>query len=137
MTRFYELPDYMDYGELRQCFIEYLVIYANNTNKDNIYYALDELLELADRQWHTYEFIDKDVKEQLEKYLISIIEFDDEEIMDSMLCIIPRIGLENVFNYILKFKSSIINKKIKSRIEDSINEYGETVDNPYSGMENI
>ena len=134
MTYFSELPDYMNPSELRKYFIEYLIEYANNTNSDNIYYALDELLELSDRQWHTYEYIDKDIKEQIEKYLISIIKLDDEEIMESVLCIIPRIGLDNVFDFILKHKNTIKNISVKKSIEESIEEYGDTVKNPYSGM---
>ena len=134
MTSFSSLPDYMDYRELKKYFIEYLVIYANNTDEKNKYYALDELYELSDRQWHTYEIIDEDIKKQLEKYLISVIDLEDEKIMDIILCIIPRVGLDGVFDYILKNKDNIRNLDVKKNIEESFAEYGLSVNNPYSGM---
>ena len=40
-------------------------------------YALSELLELADRQWHTYEPLEESVKEKADKYLKSVIDFED------------------------------------------------------------
>ncbi len=134
MTHYCELPDYVENSELKQHFIDYLIYYSNNTDKENIYYSLNELLELSDRQWHTYELIDEEVKEQLEKYLTSLINFEDEEIMDYILNIIPRIGLDKLFDYIIKNRNNIKNQNIKLNIDESIAEYGNSVNNPYSGM---
>ena len=97
-------------------------------------YALSELLELADRQWHTYEPLEESVKEKADKYLKSVIDFEDEEIMDYILCIIPRIGLSNLFSYILQNKVFIHNQAVLSNIAESENEYGDSIDNPYSEL---
>ena len=134
MTHYSNLPDYMDYNELKQCFIEYLIIYANNTDKSNVYYALDELFELSDRQWHTYELLDCEIKKQLYKYLKSVIDFEDEKIMHYILCIIPYIGLGDLFSYIIDNKDCIKNINVLKDIFLSEKEYGDTVNNPYSGM---
>lgn len=132
MTKFHELPDSVEYDRLKGYFAEFFACYYNNST--DVLYALNELLELADRQWHTYERLEKGVKEQVEKYLMSVIDFEDEEIMDCILCIIPRIGLGNLFRYILHNKSSIHNQVVLLNITESEKEYGESVDNPYSGM---
>lgn len=104
MTKFHELPDSIEYNSMKEYFWEYLSYYCNNTNSANVNYALSELLELADRQWHTYELLEEDIKEHIEKYLKQVIDFENTEIMDYILCIIPRIGLGNLFSYILQKK---------------------------------
>lgn len=136
MTEFYKLPDYMKVEEIRKCFIEYLIYYVNNTSSDNIEYALNELLELSDRQWNTYELIDYDLKSQIEKYLIQVLNFQNEEVVDLVLCIIPRLGLENAFLFVQRNKVYITNKKILDNIKAAEEEYGKDVKNPYFGMEN-
>ena len=134
MSHYDELPDYMDYDVLNDYFVAFLKKYTDNTNKSNIYYALEELLELSDRQWNTYRLISNEIKIQLEKYILSIINFDDEMIIDYILCIIPRIGLDISFNHIQKMMVNINNPYIKDKIEKAILEYGDSVSNPYSGM---
>ena len=134
MTKFHELPDAIECGKMKEYFEEYLSHYSNNTKSENVNYALSELLELADRQWHTYQLLEECVKEKVERYLEEIIDFEDAEIMDYILCIIPRIGLSNLFSYILQNKSSIQNREVLLNITESENEYGGNVDNPYSGM---
>ena len=134
MTEFYKLPDYIERDMLKEKFIEFLVCYSNNTTKENINYALDELLELADRQWNTYEVLDNEIKCQIEKYIISIIDLENESIMDSILCIIPRIGLENLFLYVLSKKDIMANKNVVQNINESEAEYGKNVSNPYADM---
>lgn len=134
MTRFNELPDSIECVKLKEYFIEFLICYCNSTDAFDIYYILNELLELSDRQWHTYELLDQEIKQQLERYLKSIIDFEDEEIMDYILCIIPRLGLENLFEYILKNKINIHNENVMANINEAESEYGGEVNNPYAGM---
>lgn len=134
MTNFHELPESMECVELRKCFIDFLIQYCNSTNDRNVYNILSELIELSDRQWHTYEMLDTEIKEQLTKYLKTILDFEDEEIMDCVLCIIPRLGLGDVFKYILENKSHIQNLEVLKNIDEAIDEYGQDVEYPYSGM---
>lgn len=132
MINFFELPDYLSDEELEQLFFEFISIYQGT--RDNVEYALDVLFELADRQWHTYTTIRPEVKTNIEIYLFSVINLESETIMDSILTIIPRLGLKKVFEYILNVKDNISNVKIINEIEGANHEYGEHVDNPYFGM---
>ena len=75
MTKFHELPDAIECGKMKEYFEEYLSHYSNNTKSENVNYALSELLELADRQWHTYQLLEECVKEKVERYLEEIIDF--------------------------------------------------------------
>ena len=134
ITKYYELPESIKSDELQKYFKEYIELYYNKTNEENVCYALSELLELADRQWHTYEVIKDKIKKQLENYIKSIINFENEDVMDYVLYIIPRIGMGDLFRYILQNKNCIYNVNVKFNIEESEKEYGSTVDNPYSGM---
>lgn len=40
--------------------------------------------------------------------------------MESVLVIVPRLGLKNIFDYIVKEKGEIINKNVLREIEESV-----------------
>lgn len=130
-TVFSTLPDYMNPTELDTYFNEFIKIY---TKSDEILYSLEELNELAGRQWHTYEILSDTIKEQIENYIFSIINYDSYEIMDLILVIIPKLGLKNLYRSIIEKQSNIYNVEVIKLIDEAKNEYGETVANPYSGM---
>lgn len=130
--RFSDLPDYMTVNELKSNFEEFFKYYDNYHY--NIEESLEDLYELSDRQWHTYELLSDSLKEKIEQYLYKIIDLDSYLIMDWILIIIPRLGLQNVFFSILKRKSDIKNIEVLKLIEEAENEYGDTVSNPYSGI---
>ena len=136
MTEFFKLPDGMNKRELKQCFLDFLEVYAKSTSTQNIEYALSELLELADRQWHTYELLDEDIKRQIEHYIIYHLEFQDEEMVDTVLCIVPRLSLGKVFQYLQQKRKYIKNECIVADIVDAEKEYGAHVENPFYGLEN-
>ncbi|MCM1181376.1 MAG: hypothetical protein NC347_14055 [Clostridium sp.] len=72
--------------------------------------------------------------DKLKGYLKSIINFEDEEMMDYILCIIPRLGMGNLFDYILKNRTNIHNENVKINIREAESEYGCNVDDPYAGV---
>lgn len=135
MTSFSKLPDSIESEKLKQYFQEYLCMYTNNQDSKLIIKSLDDLMELSDRQWNTYEMLDTDLKEQIEKYLKNCLDLNSEDEMDYALSIIPRLGLGNLFSYILESKNKIQNEAVLKYIQESEEEYGETVNNPYSGVE--
>ncbi|SHM87920.1 hypothetical protein SAMN02746066_03714 [Anaerosporobacter mobilis DSM 15930] len=132
MTNYYDLPDYMEVEDIKKYFTEFIDTYGNS--RTNVEYALDELIELSDRQWNTYEIIDETTKNNIVKYLFNIISLESETIMDRILLIIPRLGLKIIFDYIVKEKSKILNKNVIKEIEESVIEYGQHVENPYWDM---
>ena len=85
MKKYCDLPDYME-EELKKYFNEFIVLYGSS--RTDIEYALDELFELSDRQWNTYEIIDEITKNNIERYLFNIISLESETIMDHILVIV-------------------------------------------------
>lgn len=130
-TSFSTLPDYMPSAELEKYFKEFICFYKD-TNE--IVKSLEELDELADRQWHTYELISYNIKKEIEEYLITIIDYEDYEIIDWLLVIIPKLGLEEIYNLVLRKQIDIKNTEVIKIINEAKAEYGENVSNPYSGM---
>ena len=132
-TNYAALPDYLEYDEVRGYFVEFLNIYSN-VEKDCFESALLELMELSDRQWHTYKLIDKEIKTKISGFLMSVMDVEDYKCMSLILCIIPRLGLGDIFEYIVERKDRIRNPEVVTDIEASIKEYGANVDDPYFGM---
>ena len=64
-TDYFLLPDGMEVDEVAHYFDEFFDLYEND--HEGTYY-LDELCQLAERQWHTYEIIDDKRKERIEKF---------------------------------------------------------------------
>ncbi len=102
MTKFHELPDSIECGKMKEYFEEYLSYYCNNTNSENVHYALNELLELADRQWHTYEPLEECVKENVERYLKAVIDLLDESVMHEWSYDGEEDEFKNIVNVIAK-----------------------------------
>lgn len=130
-TSYCTLPDYISAIELEKYFNEFIEVY---TKTDEIINSLEELDELAERQWHTYEIISDDLKSKIENFIISIINYESYEIMDLILVIIPKLGLKNIFNKIVLNIDSIRNTEVINLIREAKKEYGRTVANPYSGI---
>lgn len=128
-TDYNSLPDSLESDELRAYFEEFIRIYCD---KPGTLDALKELYELAYRQWDTYELLDKDISEALEKYLISAINLRSYEIMDVILSIVENLSMKNVFDHIISCKSQVTVSSVASLIEEAEEEYSDSIGNPYS-----
>lgn len=98
-------------------------------------YALEELLELTERQCNTYLLLEETMKMKIEKYIIENINYEDIEIMDCITTIVINLGLKQSFEYIIKNKYKINNAEFIKEIENLEKEYGEHIDNPYWKLE--
>ncbi len=74
------------------------------------YESTVDLAELSDRQWHSYEIIDGELKQRIENWIEKSWVLDSEEYIRSIIFVIGALGLRGGFE-----------------LEDN-------VDNPYSGM---
>ena len=130
-TDYSQLKDCLSIEELEYCFSEFLDKY---TGFCDTAFALDELFELADRQWHTYKLLNSELRERIDDYVIGVIDYDNMDVMESIMTIIPRLGLVKAYNTVVCHKDKITDKRILQLVQDCIREYGDNVDNPYSGM---
>ena len=127
---FLDIPDCISSEELEKYFEKFLEYYKNcYYNIDKI---LEELEELAEIQWLTYNIISENLKNKLENYLLKIIDLDSYEIMDSIFIIIGRLGLKNIYLWIMENKKYIKNIEVIKDIEEIEEEYGESYTDPYA-----
>lgn len=133
MLEYYRsLPDYMSVDELKKLFSSFLS--EIRTTNSNLEESLESLLELADRQWHTYELLDEDVKREIEEWLLSIIDFDSDEIIEYLTLIVGRLGLSKLYVTIKSSLTSNLKKEVRQIIEETVNEIDGHVEDPYYGM---
>ena len=126
-----DLPDYMDAETLKTLFIHILSndLYYQDQNR-----VLNNIYELAERYWHTYELIDNELKDKISDFIIKRIDQNSVENIDIILSIIPLLGLRKVLNEIIDNKDKIQKEEIFVLLYEVYNECGDTVDEPYSGM---
>ena len=127
------MPDYIEAQELDDYFIRFIqqesMVSSEETCKD-----LEYIYELSVRYWHTYKVMDINLKKQVSIYLIERCDYESYEIMDIITAIIPLLGLQEVWNKILKDKPKILNFRIVALIDETIDDYGFNVEDPYSNM---
>ena len=126
------LPDSLEAEELEIYFNEFLRNYADKPKDID---ALNQLYELAYRQWDTYENIAPELADRLEIYIMSAINFDSYDITDIVISIVENLSLKNVFNYIIDSKEGIVNPSIRKLINEAEEEYADSIDDPYSDID--
>lgn len=129
------LPDSMQATELREYFLQFIDL-VNITEVDSID-ATNGLLQLADRQWHTFEVIDFEIKKGIENWLNELGRtVDSEELARNITSIVAYLGLSRVFETIKRSYEDgmIVNPEVKRIIQETILELQGNVDDPYSGM---
>lgn len=133
MLEYYKsMPDYMPVVQLKELFEEFI----SNTSSQNydVEEALESLLELADRQWHSYEMLDMNVSNQVETWIISNCNKDSINNVEFMTLIIGRLGLVKAFEYVKSLLDEDLISEIRKIIHETINELDGHVEDPYFGM---
>ncbi|WP_277761782.1 hypothetical protein [Pseudomonas sp. A34-9] len=92
------------------------------------------LLELSDRQWHTYEPLCEPLKTQIKKVLISEWDGFDFEFAEGSIVVAADLGLAGLFDFISSQNISELSSEVAIEIEEAITELGDNIADPYSGM---
>ena len=95
------------------------------------------MLELSDRQWHTYELINECLKNRIETWLINVNDFNSEEVVEYETSIIGRLGLTKLYDIMKDSLKGNLEKEIQQIIEETVREIDEHVEDPYYGMKNL
>ena len=133
MQDFSEINDFLSKEEIKKYIDDFLVSHQS-LNDESIIDAFDQLCELADRQCNTYTIFEKEYQDKITRFIKKYIKFNDIEVMDAVLYIIPNLGLKDAFQFILKNRYKIKKREIIRLLDKCIKEYGETVENPYSDL---
>ncbi|MBR2176330.1 MAG: hypothetical protein IJ861_05210 [Clostridia bacterium] len=131
-TDFKSLPDSLEADELEVYFRQFLSFYAR---KPKNLEALNELYELAYRQWDTYENLDPEIERQLEDYLMAAINFKSYDVTDIIISIVENLTMKRVFDYIVRSKQYVTSSAIRKLIIEAEEEYADSIDNPYGDMD--
>jgi hypothetical protein len=127
-----QLPDYLTNDELIFYFKEFLDIAL--TKQRNTYLLMNELVELADRQWHTYKTLDTEMRQKVDEWIINSLDINNLEMIESAVQSIGRLGLLKSYEFLIQSTPNIRNPDIIKSIEEFIEETrGEIVD-PYSSL---
>ncbi|WP_157015987.1 hypothetical protein [Pseudomonas batumici] len=127
------LPDSMSGGELYVEFLE--VVEGSADAKCNKTDVVNILLELSDRQWHTYTILCDSLKKELEGVLISYWDGGDLEFVEGAIAITARLGLVGFFNFLLAQDVEGLSLEVAEEIRGAIAEFGDSVVDPYSGIQ--
>ncbi len=135
-NRLDELPEYPDFDTVGSLVDEYLSIpIAEHVAVKSS--SLDLLWELSDKQWHTYESIDKTRKLHLENFLSLFENFSSTDEVEVIAGIISRFGLDGFYQK-LKCKaqnnSLLYPNHIMEVILRILVEFGDDVKDPYSTL---
>jgi len=127
------LPNSMPEEDVAQEFYDLLkeVPHSKRSRHD----FLEALLELSDRQWHTYKKLRQPLRTQIEKVLISCWDGFDLKFAEGSIVLAAHLGLVELFDFIARQKASELSPEVAVEIKDSIAELGKDIADPYSGME--
>ena len=95
---------------------------------------LQALLELSDRQWHTYELLCEPLKTQIEKVLIAEWDGFDFDFAEGSIVVAAHLGLVGLFDFISSQNVSELSSEVAIEIKQAIAELGDNIADPYSGM---
>lgn len=95
----------------------------------------EALYELAERQWNTFEYLEGDLLQRIENWVICNWDLENYRLIDNLLPLIALLGLEKSYE---KAKASLentnLNIEVRKEIEALIKELEGNVNDPYSGM---
>ncbi|AQY52543.1 hypothetical protein [Paenilisteria weihenstephanensis] len=100
---------------------------------------LPVLIELTDRQVNTYELLENEVREQVDRILCSLWNTYCYNDVDRILSIVVNLGLKDCFRMAQKaaYQNENIDKKIMLEISEAVAEVGSNILNPYAGIEGM
>ena len=94
----------------------------------------DALFELSERQWHTYELLSASLRKQVSSTILDIWDDNDPDLAESLLGVTSRLGLGRVLEHLQLKESSSFSPNVRRIVDEAIQEFGESVNDPYSGM---
>lgn len=134
-VKYESLPDYLSSKDLEAYFNELLDSseYSANSNEE----VSECLVELAIRQWHTYELIDKQLKKKIESWIDKVWDVNSTSLIDNITSIIVNLGLENSFNKAKESLDENISEEVREILQQTIEEVKNSITDPYFGMRNL
>ena len=128
------LPDVLSVKEVKQLFLNAMSDFTKGTlNKREF---LEIMCEITDRQGMTYQLLEEKLKKKIDLMMCNLWNIDSYDDVDDILFIVVNLGLESCSN---KAKETIENpgnipEDIYKEIQETVEEVGENILNPYASM---
>jgi hypothetical protein len=133
LERIANLPDSISCEVLENEFQKLLqVIKHVDIKSDEL--LLEAYFELSERQWHTYKPLNADILSQIDLLLISLWDTSSIESTELLVNIVAQLGLIRTFERIKETLNEELPEEVRQEILESIEEFGNTVSDPYSGV---
>ncbi|PXX35301.1 hypothetical protein [Undibacterium pigrum] len=92
------------------------------------------LFELAERQWHTYLPLSEKIRQQLDVLVLNIWSKTSLTSTEALIGVIARLGLSEAYTKLRLTDPGQLSPEVSTEIASAIVEFGDTVDDPYSGL---
>lgn len=125
-----ELPDRLEPAQLRD---EFAAVLATDPSREASSIAA-ALFELSERQWNTYELASEGLRRDISTMVLQIWDDQDLDRAECLLGVISRIGLGGALRHLQQKDASSFSVSVRNALEGAIAEFGDTVDDPYSGL---
>ncbi|WP_439865418.1 hypothetical protein [Pseudomonas antarctica] len=126
------LPDFMSREELETAFSELLDEF--DSKKIGSAELVKSLVQLSDRQWHTYSLLDNRLRERIEHCVLSLWNGHDLEQAEQVIGIMASLGLEAISTFLASRSPTDVSPEVFNEISLARSEFGDSVSDPYSGV---
>lgn len=93
---------------------------------------MEALAQLADRQWQTFETLPHAARKRLSAFAIGVWERRSLASTALLISIIRTLGLADALAFATSLDPQTLEPIIASELRDALDEFGDTVDNPYT-----
>lgn len=96
--------------------------------------VMDVLNDLADMQWETYEVLPEVIRRNLGDVIVEVWDKNSLDSTEKLVAVIAKLGLTSALSYLFDASADIVNPEVRNEIASAIIEFGDNIDDPYSGM---
>lgn len=133
IAKYKNLPDSLTADETRVLFKELLAVQPPQDSEEAV--ALAQAMdEVADRHWHTYTLLDSAMRKEVDDWVINNWDRSSLKKVRALISIIAKLGLVNSAEMLRREVHVPMSSPVRNEIESALQEFGTTVDDPYSGM---
>ncbi|MDO6477294.1 hypothetical protein Q4520_17875 [Alteromonas sp. 1_MG-2023] len=120
-----DLPDVIPQSDVEEK-LRFLVLSQHRLKRVKL---LTSIYELSCRQVNNYALIDEKLREQINDIFIRYWDKSDLENTELCTATIINLGLQKAYDHLRKSVGEIHDESVKREIEDTVLEFGETVEN--------
>jgi hypothetical protein len=92
------------------------------------------MAELAERHWHTYTLLEETLRGAVDNRAMELWDRQSLRHVRALIRVIAQLGLKRSGEMLQRELKCDLAEAIRAEIVEALNEFGATLDDPYSGM---